>query len=85
MTTGFAAALAACSIASATAAQQEPLTWERYRELVEIVTAGEGEESPHAWQTMGWHADLASGVAEARRTGRPVLLWIMNGHPAGFC
>ena len=37
------------------------------------------------WQAVDWHLTLAEGVAEARREGMPLLVWIMNGHPAGVC
>lgn len=39
----------------------------------------------HAWRTLPFHPDLASGVIAAREVDQPVMLWIMNGHPAGFC
>jgi len=30
-----------------------------------------------------WRSSFAEAVNEARETGRPILLWAMNGHPLG--
>ncbi|MDH3592693.1 MAG: hypothetical protein OER88_12485 [Planctomycetota bacterium] len=36
-----------------------------------------------AWETPGWRVDLAAARREAERTGRPLFVWTMNGHPLG--
>lgn len=36
-----------------------------------------------AWQRVRWHRELEFAAEEARELGRPILLWAMNGHPAG--
>lgn len=36
-----------------------------------------------AWRAIPWHATLAEGVAAARAAEKPLLLWVMNGHPLG--
>lgn len=36
-----------------------------------------------AWQNIRWHRELEFAAEEARELGRPILLWTMNGHPAG--
>ncbi len=36
-----------------------------------------------AWLDIPWHADLWSARAEAARTGKPIYLWEMDGHPLG--
>jgi hypothetical protein len=36
-----------------------------------------------AWETIGWNVDLLAARDEAVRTGRPLFLWAMNGHPLG--
>ncbi|MGJ8725811.1 MAG: hypothetical protein ACSHYB_14725 [Roseibacillus sp.] len=36
-----------------------------------------------AWRQIRWHRELEFAAEEARELGRPVLLWAMNGHPAG--
>ena len=38
-----------------------------------------------AWRDIPWRASLADGIAAAAAADRPLLLWLMNGHPAGFC
>src|SRR5262245_23494089 len=41
---------------------------------------------PHGaepWETIPWRSDLLSARDEAIRTGRPLFLWAMNGHPLG--
>jgi len=35
------------------------------------------------WRTIPWSVDLLAARAEAERTGRPLFLWAMNGHPLG--
>ncbi len=36
-----------------------------------------------AYEQIGWRTAFWPAVAEARRLGRPILLWTMNGHPLG--
>ncbi len=36
-----------------------------------------------AWRAIPWHATLHSGIAAASAEGKPLLLWLMNGHPLG--
>jgi len=36
-----------------------------------------------AWRGVRWHRHLDEAAAEARKLGRPILLWAMNGHPCG--
>ncbi|MEM9379231.1 MAG: hypothetical protein AAGB93_04705 [Planctomycetota bacterium] len=38
-----------------------------------------------AWRDIPWRTNLADGIADAADADRPLLLWLMNGHPAGFC
>ncbi len=35
------------------------------------------------WQQIDWQPDLQSGIEQAAESGRPILLWTMNGHPFG--
>ena len=35
------------------------------------------------WKKIAWLPDLKSGLTEASRSGKPILLWTMNGHPFG--
>lgn len=39
------------------------------------------EES--AWQKIAWKTDLWEARKEASRTGKPIYLWEMDGHPLG--
>lgn len=36
-----------------------------------------------AYRDIPWRTAFWPGVEEARRLGRPILLWTMNGHPIG--
>lgn len=35
------------------------------------------------WERIPWIPNLGDGVRTAEAEGRPVLLWLMNGHPCG--
>lgn len=37
------------------------------------------------WQQIAWRSSVATGLEEAQRQQKPLLLWIMNGHPLGNC
>jgi hypothetical protein len=34
-----------------------------------------------SFEESQWRASLWEGVVEAQKTGKPILLWAMNGHP----
>jgi len=36
-----------------------------------------------AWQAIPWHTTFAEGIQRANEADRPLLLWVMNGHPFG--
>ena len=36
------------------------------------------------WEQIPWQPDLGEAVREARQQDKPILLWMMNGHPAGM-
>ncbi len=40
-------------------------------------------QSELAWTQIPWRPSFHEGVAEAQLQGKPVLLWVMNGHPLG--
>ena len=40
-------------------------------------------EEELSWTKIPWLKDLRSGIEEAAKSGKPVLLWTMNGHPLG--
>lgn len=35
------------------------------------------------WLTIPWRTDLMEARIEAQRAGKPMFLWVMNGHPMG--
>ena len=58
---------------------QKPAEKSLQRLLDEIVPRGDDVK----WRTLPWRPTLWEGLAAARREGKPVLLWAMNGHPLG--
>lgn len=36
-----------------------------------------------AWRQIPWRQTMGAGLREAADRGRPMLLWLMNGHPLG--
>ena len=40
-------------------------------------------KSELAWTQIPWRPSFHEGVADAQVQGKPVLLWVMNGHPLG--
>ncbi|MCX8237876.1 MAG: hypothetical protein OSB05_03555 [Akkermansiaceae bacterium] len=40
-------------------------------------------EVESAWQRIAWKTDLWEAREEAARTGKPIYLWEMDGHPLG--
>ena len=40
-------------------------------------------EDELAWRKIDWLPDLKSGIDQATKVGRPIMLWTMNGHPFG--
>ena len=34
-------------------------------------------------EDIAWASSLADGLKEAHRQNKPLLLWMMNGHPLG--
>ena len=41
------------------------------------------DEGERAWEQIRWYPSYAEGLREAADQGKPVLLWVMNGHPLG--
>lgn len=40
-------------------------------------------DQERAWTKIDWLPDLKSGIDAASKSGKPILLWTMNGHPFG--
>ena len=76
----IAGALAAvCLAAGALAQTSEPnegsfLRWKQYLQQ---------SSQEQRWQEISWHAVFWEGVQHARAQDKPILLWVMNGHPLG--
>ena len=52
-------------------------TWEPWFDHLQP-TAGES-----AFAKIAWHPTFAEGILAANQAQRPLLLWVMNGHPLG--
>jgi len=35
------------------------------------------------WRTIPWKTSVLDAQAEAARTGKPIFIWAMDGHPLG--
>tara|TARA_R110002094_G_scaffold36099_3_gene48579 strand:+ start:1940 stop:2173 length:234 start_codon:yes stop_codon:yes gene_type:complete len=51
--------------------------------LSELLTRIEPSAGEQAYREIGWRNALWPAVQEARKLGRPILFWTMNGHPLG--
>ena len=40
-------------------------------------------DTERAWERIGWQTSFAAGLRAADAAGKPLLLWMMNGHPLG--
>ncbi|QYK53839.1 MAG: hypothetical protein KF824_02840 [Fimbriimonadaceae bacterium] len=49
-------------------------------EGIESIWPSEEEEK---WMRVGWRLDLFAARAEAQEKGKPIFMWMMNGHPTG--
>jgi hypothetical protein len=61
--------------------QAQDLTEETYpnvRKSILLVS-----EESH-WQKIPWRPNLGVAIDEARKEDKPILLWMMNGHPCGM-
>ena len=62
-------------------AQEEPrLTPENLDGFLEQILPPPGELE---WQRIEWRASLGAAIIDARAADKPLLLWVMNGHPLG--
>ena len=61
--------------------QAQDLTEETYPNVRKSILL-DSEESH--WQKIPWRPNLGVAIDEARRQDKPILLWMMNGHPCGM-
>lgn len=51
------------------------------------LTAWRGHLAPSEeetrWRTIPWRATTGEGLRDSARAEKPMLLWLMNGHPLG--
>jgi hypothetical protein len=57
------------------------LTDETYHNVRNSVLARPPKE---LWTDISWRPNLAEAIREAREQDKPILLWMMNGHPCGM-
>lgn len=69
---------AALSLLSAAAGAQETKAPRTLEEKVAAVRPAADEDR---FMEIPWQTDLVEARAEAQRTGKPLFLWIMDGHP----
>jgi hypothetical protein len=56
------------------------LSASRFQALHAAMTPrGEGER----WTEIPWQSDLQAARVKAAREGKPLLMWVMDGHPLG--
>lgn len=60
------------------AAATTQLTNETYTQLRDQIRPTPQELS---WQTIPWQSTFWSAVIEAQQKEKPILAWMMNGHP----
>tara|TARA_R110000868_G_scaffold181946_1_gene422926 strand:- start:8 stop:310 length:303 start_codon:yes stop_codon:yes gene_type:complete len=53
---------------------------ENFEQLAALIRPSNDELK---FEEIGWRNQFWPAVLEARKLGRPVLLWTMNGHPLG--
>lgn len=56
----------------------EELTTENYAHWRDYALPTASEER---WRKIPWIATFYEGVAEAQQSKKPLLIWVMNGHP----
>ena len=71
-----------CTLATAQdrAPKDQHPSAENFREWLAFIRPSEAEST---YERIGWRNAFWPAVEEARRLGRPLLLWTMNGHPLG--
>lgn len=57
-----------------------PLTAQDAVKLRELIRPVEGEDP---FETIPWETDLWTARKKAAESGKPILLWEMDGHPLG--
>jgi hypothetical protein len=58
-----------------------PLTFDEFRRLHAAITPGAGPRE--RWAEIPWQPNLVQARERARRENKPIILWLMDGHPLG--
>lgn len=75
---GFCSWLSAAP--SSIAPVPEQMTAARMAELQKVIRPCEGED---AFDKIAWLTAIHDARVQAAKTGKPILLWEMDGHPLG--
>lgn len=83
-----AATLAALAVAATVAQAQQPQQQAQAPQPTEASFARwkqylQPSAQDQRWQEISWHPVFWEGVQHARSQDKPILLWVMNGHPLG--
>ena len=54
-----------------------------FKSIAEYRAAIEPTESESAFLNIGWYSQLHQAVKQAHRTEKPLMIYVMNGHPLG--
>lgn len=60
--------------------QVEEPSAQNFERWLSFIQPSEKEES---YKRMSWRNEFWPAVEEAKKLGRPLLFWTMNGHPLG--
>ncbi len=63
------------------AARTLELNEKNYAAIRQALTSPKDESG---WREIPWRPNLDEAIIEARKKKKPILLWIMNGHPCGM-
>ena len=74
-------ALSGCALPHSSSNSTEPrLQGRTVEEWCELL---EPDASMRAWQQVPWETTFHAGAEAAAQAKKPLLLWLMNGHPLG--
>ena len=69
------------SVSGQEAARTLELNEENYDKIRKALSSPEDESG---WREISWRPNLGDAIVEARKKKKPILLWVMNGHPCGM-
>ncbi len=74
-----------CGICVTASAEQAARTLELNEENFDkIRKALASPKDESGWREIPWRPNLGEAIVEARKQNKPILLWMMNGHPCGM-